>query len=192
MPKLADWCRQGSLGEFVKGNYSDTDSNLNELEGIIKDYSGFNSLSTTQIQDQQNHLQYFWSEVPVLKQANAVLNESIADQPLQITLKGSNLIAGNFYCKIVEIGSTSLITKQQNANMKFESLQYNAEEIIYPSEDGSNDPIDIVGSPENEQEATFGMKDASWMDTNKQYGILATNERRIFAYLRTGTSLQKY
>jgi hypothetical protein len=31
MDKLKDWCEYGLLGEYVKGNYSDTDSNENDL-----------------------------------------------------------------------------------------------------------------------------------------------------------------
>jgi hypothetical protein len=29
--KVAEWCGRGTAGEFVKGNYSDRISNLNEL-----------------------------------------------------------------------------------------------------------------------------------------------------------------
>ncbi|KAA6353584.1 MAG: hypothetical protein EZS28_050889, partial [Streblomastix strix] len=119
-------------------------------------------------------------DIAILSQANAVLNESNTDLPLQISLKGSNLISGDVVAKIIEIGATSLITKHSNANMKLSLLYGNAGEIIYPSEGGSSDPIDIVGSPESEQDATFIMKDATWMDVNKQYGVLASNERRIY------------
>ncbi|KAA6353332.1 MAG: hypothetical protein EZS28_051141, partial [Streblomastix strix] len=34
MSKLKEWCRYGTAGEYVKGNYSDTYSNQNELQGI--------------------------------------------------------------------------------------------------------------------------------------------------------------
>jgi hypothetical protein len=34
MTKVKEWCRYGDSGEYVKGNYTDGISNVNELEGI--------------------------------------------------------------------------------------------------------------------------------------------------------------
>jgi hypothetical protein len=31
MSKVKDWCRYGTAGEYVKGNYTDGESNKNEL-----------------------------------------------------------------------------------------------------------------------------------------------------------------
>ncbi|KAA6358990.1 MAG: hypothetical protein EZS28_045483, partial [Streblomastix strix] len=60
-------------------------------------------------------------------------------------------------------------------------IQDNANDVIYPPEDGTGDPIDIQGDPQSEQEATFGIKDISWMDyKDKKYGMLTSNDRRIF------------
>jgi hypothetical protein len=57
----------------------------------------------------------------------------------------------------------------------------NAFEIIYPPDDESTLHILIEGDPQHLQRASFGMKDISWMDyDNKLYGILASNDKRIF------------
>jgi hypothetical protein len=34
MPNIKQFCREGILGEFIKGNYSDEDSDERDLEGI--------------------------------------------------------------------------------------------------------------------------------------------------------------
>ncbi|KAA6385271.1 MAG: hypothetical protein EZS28_019203 [Streblomastix strix] len=175
MSKLKEWCRIGKAGEFVKGNYSDIDSDLSQLKGIPQDLEYFNTLPSEEIEEQQNYLQYYWSQIAILTQANAVLNESNVDLPLQITLKGSNFIAGQFFVKIVDLGPKTQFNK------KIALIQDNVNDVIYAPEDGSGKPIDIQGDPQSEQEATFGMKDISWMDyKNRNYGMLASNDRRIF------------
>ncbi|KAA6356068.1 MAG: hypothetical protein EZS28_048405, partial [Streblomastix strix] len=58
MPKLASWCRYGSLGEFVKGNYSDETSAETDLQGIPVDYNSFQTL--TQIQSETYYLEDYW------------------------------------------------------------------------------------------------------------------------------------
>ncbi|KAA6356302.1 MAG: hypothetical protein EZS28_048171, partial [Streblomastix strix] len=49
--KVAEWCRTGTAGEYVKGNYSDGISDSNELEGIPVDSTTFNSYSSLQIKN---------------------------------------------------------------------------------------------------------------------------------------------
>ncbi|KAA6382407.1 MAG: hypothetical protein EZS28_022066 [Streblomastix strix] len=61
MSKLQEWCQYGNKGEFVKGNYSDQDSNENELEGVPIDFTTFNSLSIDKINQQQHFLEEFWN-----------------------------------------------------------------------------------------------------------------------------------
>ncbi|KAA6371634.1 MAG: hypothetical protein EZS28_032839, partial [Streblomastix strix] len=175
MPKLEDWCKYGTLGEYVKGDYDDIISDLSELEGIPQDLETFNKLSSDEIEEQYYQLQYYWSEIALLTGANAVINESNTDLPIQISLKGSNFITGQFYAKIVELGPKTQFNK------KTQFIQVNANDVIYPPEDGSKEPIDIQGDPQNEQDATFGMKDISWMDyKDKKFGVLTSNDKRIF------------
>ncbi|KAA6389188.1 MAG: hypothetical protein EZS28_015285 [Streblomastix strix] len=61
MTQVAEWCRAGTAGEYVKGNYSDGISNQNELQGIPVDSVTFDSYSSTQINELQNRLQYYWN-----------------------------------------------------------------------------------------------------------------------------------
>jgi hypothetical protein len=37
MTKVVEWCKKGTAGEYVKGNYSDGITNKNELFGIPVD-----------------------------------------------------------------------------------------------------------------------------------------------------------
>ncbi|KAA6398361.1 MAG: hypothetical protein EZS28_006113 [Streblomastix strix] len=59
--KVVEWCKEGTLGEYVKGNYSDGTSSQNELQGIPDDLQTFNYYSSTQINELQNRLQYYWN-----------------------------------------------------------------------------------------------------------------------------------
>ncbi|KAA6367915.1 MAG: hypothetical protein EZS28_036558, partial [Streblomastix strix] len=58
--KVVEWCQLGTLGEFVKGNYSDINSNDNELEGIAIQESQFKSLLTELLNQQQKPLEFWW------------------------------------------------------------------------------------------------------------------------------------
>ncbi|KAA6380812.1 MAG: hypothetical protein EZS28_023661 [Streblomastix strix] len=56
MSKLAEWCNQGTAGEYVKGNYTDRISNKNELQGIPVDSINFITLPIDLIQLAQQPL----------------------------------------------------------------------------------------------------------------------------------------
>ncbi|KAA6374191.1 MAG: hypothetical protein EZS28_030282 [Streblomastix strix] len=60
MAKVVEWCKLGIAGEYVKGNYSDTQSDKHELEGIPLTENNFNQSTTQQIIQQQNFLQTYW------------------------------------------------------------------------------------------------------------------------------------
>ncbi|KAA6398466.1 MAG: hypothetical protein EZS28_006004 [Streblomastix strix] len=72
MTQLKELCRYGINGQYVKGDYDDQTSNLNELQGIPLDFNNFKDLSSKQIQQQQNHLQYYWSQIVILTGAIAL------------------------------------------------------------------------------------------------------------------------
>ncbi|KAA6385407.1 MAG: hypothetical protein EZS28_019067 [Streblomastix strix] len=61
MSKLKEWCRYGTAGEYVKGNYSDAYSNQNELQGIPISFEQFLSLSSEQRTKIQISLKYYWN-----------------------------------------------------------------------------------------------------------------------------------
>ncbi|KAA6385034.1 MAG: putative NEK protein kinase [Streblomastix strix] len=174
MTKLAEWCRYGILGEYVKGNYSDGISNLNELEGTIMEINIFQNSSQQQIQTQKYHLQYLWTQIPILTEVEVTLNISNTNEPLQFTIKGNNMIPGKLCVKIVDVGP------RKSVNEKFQMQQYDAFEYIYPPYDSST-PITVIGIPQTEQIATFGMKDYMWFDyKNENYYIFISNDRQIF------------
>ncbi|KAA6396813.1 MAG: putative AGC family protein kinase, partial [Streblomastix strix] len=161
-------------GINVKGNYSDTLSNLNDLEGVIMESSKFSTLVLKEIQAQQYHLQYYWTtQIASLTSVEVSLNISNTNLPLQFTINGHGMIQEKLNVKIVQAGLKLLI------NSKSVIMQYNAD-IIYPPEN-STDQIHIEGNPQNEQTATFGMKDYKWFEYKKyKYDFLISNDGRIF------------
>ncbi|KAA6367993.1 MAG: hypothetical protein EZS28_036480, partial [Streblomastix strix] len=76
MIKVLDWCKQGTAGEYVKGNYSDGISNQNELQGISLNYNTFNSFSTNTIISQQNYLYNYWNVIKVEYYVNSTRNDA--------------------------------------------------------------------------------------------------------------------
>ncbi|KAA6378369.1 MAG: hypothetical protein EZS28_026105 [Streblomastix strix] len=82
MTKLAEWCRYGTAGYFVKGNYSDTDSDESDLEGIPIGMSNFNYMTPQSIRKQSTHLEYYWN--PTQKDIWHILNR------IQLLSKGSD------------------------------------------------------------------------------------------------------
>ncbi|KAA6374259.1 MAG: hypothetical protein EZS28_030214 [Streblomastix strix] len=92
MTQLAEWCRTGIAGEYVKGNYSDRFSQFEDIEGIQVDQTTFNSLSLESIQEQQSILQYYWAEISNLTKISAILNTQDINQPLQINLEATPIL----------------------------------------------------------------------------------------------------
>ncbi|KAA6374462.1 MAG: hypothetical protein EZS28_030010, partial [Streblomastix strix] len=156
MSSLQDLCKKDE-GKYVKGNYSDTQSIVGELEGISIDYTIFISQTQDQIEQQQHHLQYYWSNIVTLTKVNATLNTSNTE-PLRFVLEGQNMISGQLSVKIVELR----LKTQDELN-------------------DSTDPIEITGDPIIEQTATFSMSNYSWLEYKKKwYGLLASNDKRIY------------
>ncbi|KAA6370255.1 MAG: hypothetical protein EZS28_034218, partial [Streblomastix strix] len=60
MNYVKELCRLGLNGEYVKGNYSDIDSDESELEGIVMEIEQFDSLQLSLIIQQQKPLEYWW------------------------------------------------------------------------------------------------------------------------------------
>ncbi|KAA6387066.1 MAG: putative AUR protein kinase [Streblomastix strix] len=158
MTQIAEWCKYGIFGEYIKGNYSDQKSDFNELQGISVDRDSFNKLSSEQIIQDQLFLQYQWRILAILTNARIILNVTIEQQPLRFVIEGSKMIQG--YLLAIQ--------------------QYNSDDLIYPSNE-SYQPIALTGDPQDFQTATFGMKDYSWFDyKKKEYNMLISNDRRFF------------
>ncbi|KAA6358337.1 MAG: hypothetical protein EZS28_046136, partial [Streblomastix strix] len=198
MSKIKEFCQSGTAGGYVKGNYNDRTSYLDELVGIPLNINQFNQLQLSQVLDQQYHLQYYWSQIVTLSKALAVVNESDIDEPIKMKIDGQNMNNENFSVKIIDLGQKS--SKQTNMGLrqpfsnfirlqpnhqltKVTQTQYiNQQELIYPPEDQQSNPISIQGQPQSQQSASFKINDLTFIDyNNNQYGILASNERRIFA-----------
>ncbi|KAA6389547.1 MAG: hypothetical protein EZS28_014925 [Streblomastix strix] len=58
MPNVIEWCRTGTSGEYVKGNYSDITSDESELEGIPVGYINFYFLTQVDIIKDQRPLEF--------------------------------------------------------------------------------------------------------------------------------------
>ncbi|KAA6371469.1 MAG: hypothetical protein EZS28_033004, partial [Streblomastix strix] len=76
MTKVKEWCKAGTAGEYVKGNYSDGISNQNELQGIPVDSATFNSLSSSQINQQQKYLIDYWNVIKIEYFAKSTGNDA--------------------------------------------------------------------------------------------------------------------
>ncbi|KAA6363529.1 MAG: hypothetical protein EZS28_040945 [Streblomastix strix] len=74
--ELQKWCNQGTLGQYVKRNYSEALSNIDEYEGILVDQSELAKLTQEDILEQQYHLEYFWSEIVALTKVDVTINQS--------------------------------------------------------------------------------------------------------------------
>ncbi|KAA6388031.1 MAG: hypothetical protein EZS28_016442, partial [Streblomastix strix] len=60
MNELKELCQYGTDGQYIKGNYSDTDSDEHELEGIAMQLTQFNSAQQTQIDLGKMILEEYW------------------------------------------------------------------------------------------------------------------------------------
>ncbi|KAA6368651.1 MAG: hypothetical protein EZS28_035822, partial [Streblomastix strix] len=63
MPNVIEWCRTGIDGEYVKGNYSDIDSDESELEGIPVDLNDFYFVTQVDILNGQRPLELWWRTI---------------------------------------------------------------------------------------------------------------------------------
>ncbi|KAA6402816.1 MAG: hypothetical protein EZS28_001656 [Streblomastix strix] len=222
MTKIVEFCKYGILGEYVKGNYSDTYSDENDLEGIPMNLTEFNTSTLETIEQKQQPLEPWWRILGILRSAQVIVNVSNPNGKLIFNLEGQSMIPGYLNVKIFELrdktqeeidqeqkemnyifNNNNFITVKQisyqskftqkhqtinqqqisiNSNIKIKKkLHNNANEIIYPPEDGSISPISIEGEIPNDQKATFGINDYKWLNyKEKVYGTLISNDRNIF------------
>ncbi|KAA6381708.1 MAG: hypothetical protein EZS28_022765 [Streblomastix strix] len=61
MADIEKWCLQGNAGYYVKGNYSDTLSNENELMCIEVNQNTFDGYSDTEIRSNSKYLEPYWN-----------------------------------------------------------------------------------------------------------------------------------
>ncbi|KAA6374573.1 MAG: hypothetical protein EZS28_029901 [Streblomastix strix] len=132
--------------------------------------------------------------LPVVKEAQVVVNIAKEESKLSFTIKGQYLVDGNVSVKIVELGdiTSQQINKAQTRfrlsnshktpiKNKLQSKRRSNSDIIWP-ESGSTDQIHIEGAFFGSQIATFGMNEYQWFNYNKkQYGVLASNDGVTFS-----------
>ncbi|KAA6393881.1 MAG: hypothetical protein EZS28_010592 [Streblomastix strix] len=132
--------------------------------------------------------------LPIVKEAQVVVNIDKEESKLSFTIKGQYFVDGNVSVKIVELGYIygQQINKAQarfglsNSHKTLFTNELNIKrgsnsDFIWP-ESGSTDQIHIEGSFFSIQIATFGMNEYQWFNfNNKQYGVLASNDRVTFS-----------
>ncbi|KAA6365045.1 MAG: hypothetical protein EZS28_039428 [Streblomastix strix] len=222
MKDVVEFCQYGILGEYVKGNYSDTYSDEIDLVGIPMDLETFNASTSELIKQQQKPLEPWWRTLGILKNAQVVVNVSNPNKKLIFHIEGQRMIPKYLNVKIFELRDKTqeeIDQEQKEMNYKYNknnlkslkrtsvqspfapkhqsffqqqiSISTNliiekkihnyANEIIYPSEDGSSFPIQIEGEIQSDQKATFGMNEYKWLNyQQKVYAALISNDRNIF------------
>ncbi|KAA6387624.1 MAG: hypothetical protein EZS28_016851 [Streblomastix strix] len=174
MPQVAEWCQYGILGEYVKGNYSDTYSDQKDLVGIPMDFSAFIFATSEEIIELQKPLELWWRILGILKSAQVTVNVSNPNGKLIFHIEGQRMIPKYLNVKIFEL-------RDKTQEEMYQKIHNYENEIIYPPEDGSSSAISIEGEIPNDQIATFGMNDGSWLNyKQKIYAVLISNDRKIF------------
>ncbi|KAA6384424.1 MAG: hypothetical protein EZS28_020049, partial [Streblomastix strix] len=178
MTKLAEWCRTGTSGEYVKGNYTDGITNVNELEGVSINQSSFKVLSVAQIQNQQRSLEYYWSISSlsiyhVQNRNGGQYNGSDSqwcgnwDEPCESIQYAIDLIS---------IKQGSSITKVDQKNIGINQLGYDLQSPIQLNKSGSHTDIikimkQMYGTP-SEMSGNAEIKILKNNDDNKENGKL--------------------
>ncbi|KAA6386195.1 MAG: hypothetical protein EZS28_018278, partial [Streblomastix strix] len=156
MANVVEWCQQGILGEYVKGNYSDLNSDVNELEGIAVSAETFESLTIEQINIQQQKLEFHWTQQAIINSVQIIVNVSKEQNPLQFTIQGD-------------------LMKLPRDKDGF---------IIWPPKNATSLPIVLDISSNSSQSVQFALKDFSWVDNRmKIYGMLVSNTGKFFTGL---------
>ncbi|KAA6385182.1 MAG: hypothetical protein EZS28_019292, partial [Streblomastix strix] len=94
MTKVAELCKYGILGEYMKGNYSDAYSDEHDLIGIPMNLTEFNSSTSQTIEQQQKPLELLWGILGILKSASVIVNISNPKGKLIFNLEGQRMIPG--------------------------------------------------------------------------------------------------
>ncbi|KAA6400670.1 MAG: hypothetical protein EZS28_003797 [Streblomastix strix] len=177
MTKLKEWCIIGNAGEYVKGNYSDGISNLNELQGIPIDQQSFNILQNEQIQIQQRALEYYWN---VRNSIYHIQNRNGGQYYGQDQQWCGNwdeaCLTIQYAIDLISIKQGSSITKVDQKNIGINQLGYDLQSPIQLNKsDCHTDVIKIMkqmyGTP-SEMSGNAEMKILKNNDDNKENGKL--------------------
>ncbi|KAA6371827.1 MAG: putative serine threonine-protein kinase nek2, partial [Streblomastix strix] len=123
MTKVAELCKYGILGEYMKGNYSDAYSDEHDLIGIPMNLTEFNSSSPQTIEQQQKPLELLWGILGILKSAQVTVNVSNPNGKLIFHIEGKRMISGQLNVKIFEFRNK--IQEAIDQEQKVINYQYN-------------------------------------------------------------------
>ncbi|KAA6397894.1 MAG: hypothetical protein EZS28_006581 [Streblomastix strix] len=120
MKQVIEFCKYGILGKYIKGNYSDTYSNEQELVGIPVDSTTFFNSNSEQIRQQQQTLEPLWRILGILKSAQVIVNVSNPNGKLIFHIEGKRMIPGYLNVKIFEFGNKT----QENIDQEQKEMNY--------------------------------------------------------------------
>ncbi|KAA6388243.1 MAG: hypothetical protein EZS28_016231 [Streblomastix strix] len=153
MAKIEEFCKQGFLGEYIKGNYSDTYSDEQELVGIPVGYFGFDPISYTQIQLLQKPLEPWWRILGILKSSQVIVNVSNPNGKLIFHIEGKRMIPGYLNVKIFEFGNKL----QENIDQEKKEItyQYNKNNLKSLKGTSIQSPNTLKHQTENHQQISI-------------------------------------
>ncbi|KAA6394601.1 MAG: hypothetical protein EZS28_009874 [Streblomastix strix] len=154
MPQVAELCQYGILGEYVKGNYSDTYSNESDLYGVPMNLTTFNTSTQTQlIQQQQQPLELWWRILGILKNAQVIVNISSPIGKLIFHLEGQRMIPKYLNVKIFELrNKTQEEIDQEQKEMNY---QYNKNNLKSLKSTFPQSPISLKHLSDNKQQISI-------------------------------------
>ncbi|KAA6385791.1 MAG: hypothetical protein EZS28_018683 [Streblomastix strix] len=175
MTKLKEWCIIGNAGEYVKGNYSDGISNMNELQGITIDQQSFNILQKEQIQIQQRALEYYWNVRNSLYHIHNRNGGQYYGQDQQWCGNWDEPCESIQYAiDLISIKQGSSITKVEEKNIGISQYGYDLVSPIQLSKSGSHTDVvkimkQMYGTP-SQMSGNAEMKIMKNNDDNKENG----------------------
>ncbi|KAA6378991.1 MAG: hypothetical protein EZS28_025482, partial [Streblomastix strix] len=157
IPKVVEWCQYGILGEYVKGNYSDSYSDESDLEGIPMNITTFNSSTSLTIEQQQQPLEHWWRILGILNRAQVVVNISNPNGKLLFHIEGQREIPND---QTASFGMNEY--KWLNYKRKIYAVLISNDRNIFTGKDGhdieedSNAavPLEVIIEEEDEEDET--------------------------------------
>ncbi|KAA6390497.1 MAG: hypothetical protein EZS28_013976 [Streblomastix strix] len=153
MAQVVEWCQYGILGEYIKGNYSDTYSDETDIEGIPMELSAFHNLSSELIEQQSQPLEPWWRILGILKRAQVIMNVSNPNGKLIFNLEGQSMIPGYLNVKIFEMrDKTQEEIDQEQKEIK---QSFNKNNIKSKRKNSSYSLITLKHQTENHQQISI-------------------------------------
>ncbi|KAA6398836.1 MAG: hypothetical protein EZS28_005642 [Streblomastix strix] len=156
IPQVAELCQYGILGEYVKGNYSDTYSDENDLEGIPMNLITFgekDSQNQIQIQQESKPLEPLWRILGILKSAQVVVNASNPNGKIIFHIRGQRMIPKYLSVKIFELRDKT--QEEIDQEQKGIYYKYNKNNLKPLNVHSSQFPITLKHQKDNQQQISI-------------------------------------